>query len=102
MIRAARSVIQQASLACVVSIAATCGAVGAQPSQRSFASAKEAAGALVAALDANDPAQLDALFGPAFARFEPTDKVAAAADRQQLAEAARQTLFLREDGSECA
>jgi hypothetical protein len=85
-------------MAGVVLIAVISGAAGAQSAQRSFASAKEAAGALVAALGANDPAQLDALFGPAYAKFEPTDKVAAAADRQQLAEAAKDTLFLREEG----
>jgi hypothetical protein len=100
MIRAARSVIRQgiAGMAGVMLIAAICGTAVAQTPQRSFASAKEAADALVAALGSNDPAQLDALFGPAYARFEPTDKVAAAADRQQLAAAAKDSLFLREDG----
>jgi hypothetical protein len=85
-------------MAGVVLIAAISGTAGAQSGQRSFASAKEAADALVAALGSNDPSQLDALFGPEYARFEPTDRVAAAADRKQLAEAADQTLFLREDG----
>jgi hypothetical protein len=84
-------------MAGVLLIAAIGGAAGAEPVQRSFASAKEAADALVAALGSNDPVQLDALFGPAYSRFEPTDKVAAAADRQQLAAAARQALYLRED-----
>ena len=99
MIRVARSVIQQgvAGMAGVMLIAAIYGTAVAQTTQRSFASAKEAADALVAALGSNDPAQLDALFGPAYARFEPTDKVAAAADRQQLAAAAKDSLFLRED-----
>jgi hypothetical protein len=102
MTRAVRSMIHQAigPLACVMFLAAIGGAAGAQPAQRSFASAKEAADALVAALGANDPAQLDALFGPEYARFEPTDKVAAAADRQKLAAAARQALLLREDGAD--
>src|SRR5262245_46929806 len=81
-------------------IAAICGTAAAQSAQRSFASAKEAADALVAALGANDPAQLDVLFGPAYAKFEPTDQVAAAADRQQLAAAAKESLFLREDGTD--
>ena len=103
MIRAARSAIQQgiaAGMAGVVLMAAICGTAAAQSAQRSFASAKEAADALVAALGSNDPAQLDALFGPAYAKFEPTDKVAAAADRQQLAAAAKESLFLREDGTD--
>ena len=65
--------------------------------QRSFSSAKEAADAFVVALRANDEAQLDQLFGPQFARLEPTDKIASAADRQRLAEAAREALLLRED-----
>jgi len=70
---------------------------GPAPAQRSFASAKDAADAFVAALGSNDPGQLDALFGPQYAKFEPTDKVTAAADRKQLAEAAKQALLLRED-----
>jgi hypothetical protein len=84
----------------VVLIAALGGAAHAAPAQRSFASAKDAADALVAALASNDPAQLDALFGPEYARFEPTDKVAAAADRKQLAQAAREALLLREDAAD--
>jgi hypothetical protein len=87
-------------MAGLVLIAAISGTAGAQSAQRSFASAKEAADALVAALGASDPGQLDALFGPEYAKFEPTDQITAAADRKQLAEAARQTLFLREDGSD--
>jgi hypothetical protein len=70
---------------------------GADPAQSSFASAKDAADAFVAALASRDPRPLDALFGPQYAQFEPTDEVAAAADRKQLAEAARQALLLRED-----
>jgi hypothetical protein len=62
-------------LAGVAVFAALCAAVhaepsagqppGAAPAQRSFASAKEAADALVAALGSSDPGQLDALFGHA-------------------------------------
>jgi len=70
---------------------------GPAPAQRSFASAKDAADAFVAALRSNDDAQLDALFGPQFAKFEPTDKIASAADRKRLAEAAQDALLLRED-----
>lgn len=70
---------------------------GPAPAQRSFASAKDAADALVAALASNDDAQLDALFGPQFAKFEPTDKIASAADRKRLARAAQEALLLRED-----
>jgi hypothetical protein len=81
----------------VLVMAAVGSAAETAPSQRSFASAKDAADALVAALGADDPAQLDALFGPAYARFEPTDEIAAAADRKQLAGAAKQALSLRED-----
>ena len=65
--------------------------------QLTFSSAKEAADAFVAALRTNDDAQLDALFGPQFAKLEPTDKIASAADRKRLAEAAREVLLLRED-----
>ena len=65
--------------------------------QLTFSSAKEAADAFVAALRTNDDAQLDALFGPQFANLEPTDKIASAADRKRLSEAARETLLLRED-----
>jgi hypothetical protein len=94
-------------LAGVAVVAALCAAAhaappaaqapGSSPAQRSFASAKDAADALVAALGSNDPGQLDALFGPQYAKFEPTDEVAAAADRKQLAGAAKQALLLRED-----
>ena len=67
------------------------------PAQRSFASAKDAADAFVAALGSGDAGQLDALFGPQYAKFEPTDKIASAADRKHLAEAAQEALLLRED-----
>ena len=67
------------------------------PAQRSFASAKDAADAFVAALGSDDAGQLDALFGPQYAKFEPTDKITAEVERKQLAEAAREALLLRED-----
>ncbi len=67
------------------------------PGPLAFSSAKETADAFVAALQANDESQLDALFGPLFAKLEPTDKIASAADRRRLAEAAREVLLLRED-----
>ncbi|HEY8157015.1 MAG TPA: DUF2950 domain-containing protein [Myxococcota bacterium] len=69
----------------------------AAPAQRSFASAKDATDAFVAALGSNDAGQLDALFGPQYAKFEPTDEVTATADRKQLAVAAKEALLLRED-----
>ena len=67
------------------------------PAQLSFASAKAAADAFVAALRSDEAAQLDALFGPQFAKFEPTDKVAAVVERKQLARAAQEALLMRED-----
>jgi len=70
---------------------------GTAPAQRSFASAKDAADAFVAALASDDPGQLDALFGPQYAKFEPTDEITATAERKHLAVAAKQTLLLRED-----
>jgi hypothetical protein len=74
-------------------------AAHAQPTlaQLDFPSAKAAADAFVAALASDDPARLDALFGPQYAKYEPTDKVAAAAERTQLAKAAQEALLLRED-----
>jgi hypothetical protein len=69
----------------------------AAPAQRTFSSAKDAADAFVIALRTNDEAQLDELFGPLFAELDPTDKIASAADRKRLAEAARELLLLRED-----
>ena len=94
-------------LAGVVFFAAISGVAQAEPTasqpsgpalaQRSFASAKDAADAFVAALGSSDPGQLDALFGPEYAKFEPTDEITAAADRKQLAEAAKEALLLRED-----
>jgi len=70
---------------------------GPAPAQLSFASAQAAADAFVAALVSDDRDQLDALFGPQLAKFEPTDKVAAAVERKQLAKAAQEALLMRED-----
>jgi len=76
----------------------TAGATAAAaPAQRLFASPKEAADAFVAALRSTEKGALVAIFGPGIDRFEPADKVAARVDRQRLADAAAETLVLRED-----
>jgi hypothetical protein len=72
-------------------------AAAAAPAQRRFASPKEAADAFVAALRSTEEGALVAIFGPGIDRFEPTDKVAARVDRERLADAAAETLELRED-----
>jgi hypothetical protein len=69
----------------------------AAAAQRSFASAKDAADAFVAALRSTEDGALLAIFGPGIDRFEPADKVAARVDRQRLADAAAEVLVLRED-----
>jgi hypothetical protein len=69
----------------------------AAPAPRRFATPKEAADAFVAALRSTEEGALVAIFGPEIDRFEPTDKLAARVDRQRLADAAAETLVLRED-----
>ena len=91
-----------AVLFAAIGVAALAAPMAAQPpesspAQLTFASAMAAADAFVAALGAGDPAQLDALFGPEYAKFEPTDKIAADVERKQLARAVREALLMRED-----
>ncbi|MGY0713446.1 DUF2950 domain-containing protein [Azospirillum argentinense] len=76
------------------------GAPAPSADQRSFATAREAADAFVAALAADDTRSLLAMFGPGNADLvEGPDPASARVDRQRAARAAKEGMRLQEEGN---
>jgi hypothetical protein len=87
-------------LAVALALAAPADAQVQAKAQKTFASAKEAADALVAALGSEEDGALVEIFGPEVAKFEPTDRATARIERAGLAKAAKESLTLRQDDAD--